>query len=109
MRNKFIRSASWIDTTVDISLSLNYQQTLFDLCEIYARQFRKALKLNKKKIAKGTAIAQQLSDHFVSEFAKRRIAYDRATKFGTDLIKQREWQVQIRQELAELANYSYDK
>lgn len=109
VRNNFIRSASWIDTTIDFSQTLNYQQTLFDLCEIYARKFRKALKENKRKIAKGTAIVQQLNEQFMSEFAKRRVHYDRETKFGADGIKQKDWAFQIQKELTELANYSYDK
>jgi hypothetical protein len=109
VRNNFIRSASWIDTTVDFSQTLNYQQTLFDLCEIYARQFRKALKENKRKIAKGTAIAQQLNEQFMSEYAQRRIYYDRETKFGTDEAKQKVWEFQIQKELTGLANYSYNK
>lgn len=108
VRNTFIQSASWIDTTTDISLSLKYQQTLFDLCEIYARQFRKALEENKRKIIKGTAVAQQLNDQYLEEFAKRRISYDLATKFGTDMNLQKEWEIQIQQELTELAKYSYD-
>lgn len=108
VRNSFIRSASWIDTTIDFSLSLKYQQTLFDICEIYARQFRKALKENRKKIIKGTAVAQQLNNQYLTEFAKRRISYDRATKFGSDLNLQKEWEIQILQELTELAKYSYD-
>ncbi len=109
VRNNFIRSASWIDTTIDFSQTLNYQQTLFDLCEIYARKFRKALKENKRKIAKGTAIIQQLNEQFISEFAQRRIYYDRKTKFGSDETKQKDWELQIQKELTELANYSYDK
>jgi hypothetical protein len=109
VRNNFIRSASWIDTTIDFSRPLRYQQTLFDLCEIYARQFRKALKENKRKIAKGIAIAQQLNEQFMSEFAQRRIYYDTETKFGIDETKQKDWELQIQKELTELANYAYDK
>ncbi len=109
VRNNFIRSASWIDTTIDFSQTLRYQQTLFDLCEIYARRFRKALKENKKKIAKGAAIGQLLNEQFMSEFAQRRIDYDKEAKFGSDETKQKDWELQIQKELTGLAKYSYDK
>ena len=54
VRNYFIRSASWIDTSINVNQSLTYQQTLFDICEVYARRFRKALRENRSKILKGT-------------------------------------------------------
>jgi hypothetical protein len=107
--NRFIKAASWIDTTINVQQSLVYQQTLFDICEIYTRQFRKALKENRKTIAKGTAIAEELNNRFMTDFAKRRIDYDRETKFGSDETKQKEWESQIRKELTELSEYAYDK
>jgi hypothetical protein len=109
VHNRFIKTASWIDTTTNVQQSLMYQQTLFDICEIYARQFRKALKENRKKIVKGTTIADELNQKFMVEFAKRRIDYDRETKFGTDELKQKEWQIQINMELSQLSDYAYDK
>jgi len=109
VRNYFLRTASWIDTTTNVDQSLLYQQTVFDLCEVYTRQFRKALRDNRKKIATGMQIAKDLNDHFVTEFAKRRLDYDGETQFGTDLTKQQEWEAQIANELAELKEYSYEK
>jgi hypothetical protein len=109
VRNRFIRTASWIDTTTNAQQSLLYQQTLFDICEIYTRQFRKALRENRKKIAKGTKIAEELNNQFVADFARRRIDYDRETKFGSDELKQKEWESKINKELAELSDYAYDK
>jgi hypothetical protein len=107
--NRFIKAASWMDTTINVQQSLAYQQTLFDMCEIYTRQFRKALKENRKTIAKGTAIAEELNNRFMTDFAKRRIDYDRETKFGSDEPKQKEWEIQINNELTELSEYAYEK
>jgi hypothetical protein len=98
-----------MDTTINVQQSLAYQQTLFDMCEIYTRQFRKALKENRKTIAKGTAIAEELNNRFMTDFAKRRIDYDRETKFGSDEPKQKEWESQIQNELTELSEYAYEK
>src|SRR5919205_720192 len=50
VHNYFIKTASWIDTTTDVNQLLVYQQTLWDICEIYTRQFRKALRDNRKKM-----------------------------------------------------------
>ncbi|MEO8415365.1 MAG: hypothetical protein ABI472_17020 [Ginsengibacter sp.] len=107
--NFFIKSASWIDTTSNIQQLLTYQQTLFDISEIYARQFRKALHDNRKKIISGTNFIEELDQKYISDFSKRRIDYDRETKFGTDIEKQKEWEKQIQKELSDLKDFDYDK
>lgn len=107
--NYFLKTASWIDTTTNINQSLLYQQTLFDICEIYTRQFRKDLRENRKRIANGTEIAKELNNKIMTDFSKRRVDYDRETKFGTDLTKQKEWEIQIEKELLELNDFAFDK
>lgn len=107
--NFFIKSASWIDTTSNIQQSLVHQQTLFDMSEIYARQFRKALKDNKKRILSGSNFIEGLNQKYMSDFAKRRIDYDSETKFSSDIKKQEEWEKQIQNELSELSGFAYDK
>lgn len=106
VRNYIIKSASTIDTTMDVSVSLRYQQTLFDLCEIYTRQFRKALKENRKKIASGTQIVDVLNQKAMTDFANRRVQYDRETNFGTKADKQIEWENLINKELNDLLEFS---
>lgn len=73
VQNCIINTASWIDTTSNINQSLLYQQTLFDICEIYTRQFRKALRENRKKIIHATEIAKELNNKIMTDFAIRRI------------------------------------
>lgn len=109
VRNYFMRSASWIDTTQNVEQSLVYQQTLFDLCEIYTRQFRKALRENRKQLSRGTKIVEALNDQAMADFARRRVDYDRDSKSGTDEVKQKEWEARIDKELAELADFAYDR
>ena len=106
VRNYLIKSASTIDTTSDVSVSLRYQQTLFNLCEIYTRQFRKALKENRKKIALGTKIADQLNQKTMTDFAIRRVEYDKETNFGTIIEKQVEWENIIKRELNDLNEFT---
>lgn len=106
VHNYFIRSASWIDTTYDINVSIRYQQTLFDLAEVYARRFRKDLKDNRKKILTGTDFTRELNTKAMTEFAKRRVEYDADTKFGTNTIAQQNWEAQIQSELLQLKDFS---
>ena len=105
VRNCLIKSASWIDTTVNVSNSIRYQQTLFDICEIYTRKFRMELKKNRKKIASGTQFVDKLNQEIMTEFSNRRIIYDRETNFGTIEEKQQEWELQINKELDELKEF----
>ena len=109
VRNWLIKSASWIDTTIDVNLSLRYQQSLFDISEIYVRQLRCALKKNRKKLLSGNKIVDELNTIYMAAFAQRRIDYDRETKFGSDESKQMQWEKQIQNELLQWNNYAYDK
>ncbi|GAA4738806.1 hypothetical protein [Flavisolibacter ginsenosidimutans] len=109
VHNYFMPAASWIDTTADIAQNLRYQQTLFDLAEIYTRQFRKALRENRKQFLKNVNIGADLNKQFISAFAQRRVMYDEETNFGTNEAKQAAWRSQIEKELTELADFAYDK
>ncbi|NCA85127.1 MAG: hypothetical protein EOM83_06060 [Clostridia bacterium] len=108
VRNYLIKSAPIIDTTTDVSISLRYQQTLFDISEIYTRQFRKALRENRKKLASGFQIAEDLNQKAITDFSNRRVIYDRDTNFGTIQDKQLEWDLQIQNELEELKEYAFE-
>lgn len=105
VRNYFIKSASWIDTTSNVSNSLRYQQTLFDICEIYTRQFRKALKENRKKITSGTQFVEELNQKVMTDFSNRRVVYDKESNFGQISEIQTEWELQIKGELNELKEF----
>lgn len=106
VNNQIIKSASWIDTSYDITESLKYQQTLWDMCEVYARHFRKELKQNRRKIASGTEFIRELNAKIMSDFSKRRIQYDTETKFGSVKEKQTQWEIQIQKELDDLKEFT---
>jgi hypothetical protein len=106
IRNYMIKSASSIDTTTDVEASLKYQQTLFDICEIYTREFRKELKENRKKIATGLQFIEELNSKAMTNFANRRVVYDRETKYGTNTDQQIIWEKEILNELNALKEYS---
>ena len=106
IRNYFIKSASWLDTSYDIATSIKYQQTLFDLAEVYIRQFRKSVYENRKKIAWGKVKIDELNSQATTAFSKRRVQYDTAANFGTITDKQEEWEILIAKELDSLKQFS---
>jgi hypothetical protein len=109
VKNFMIKSGSWIDTTYNVELSLKYQQTLFNIAEIYSRQFRRELLTNRKQIAKGLTIVHELFSKISSDFVQRRLKYDTETNYGNDILKQEQWDLQIKKELEELSDYDYTK
>ena len=106
IRNYFIKSASWLDTTYDVTTSIKYQQTLFDLAEIHVRHFRKSVYDNRKKISWGKLKIDELNSQAMTEFSNRRVQYDIATNFGTNKDKQKEWEILIAKELEQLEEFS---
>jgi len=111
VNNFMIPTASWIDTTKDVNQSLRYQQVLFDLSEVYARKFRQTLKENRSKIStNGTSIAKELNDKIMTEFAKRRLKYEKDIQSGNEISEiSDEWDINIQSELKELAEFAYEK
>lgn len=109
VRNYMIKSTSQIDTTGNVQQYLFYQQTLFDLSEIYARELRKALKENRKLLISGTKVADELNWKVMSEFLDRRSKYTQETNSASDPVKQKEWEDQIAYELNELKDFAYGK
>lgn len=109
VNNYALKSASWIDTTANVKESIAHQQTIFDISEIYVRKFRKALRKDRWKIAKGTEFIDELNRKIMTDFSKRRIDYDLETNGGRNLVSQKRWEVQIQMELLELAEFAHDK
>jgi hypothetical protein len=108
VHNYFIRSDAWIDTSYDVNTSLRYQQTLFDLCEIYTRHFRRDLRENRKALRKGRMTVDELNAKAMSGFAARRIQYDTETQTGSSNQAQIKWEAAIRRELMELREFGLD-
>jgi hypothetical protein len=109
VRSYLIVSASWIDSTRNVNESLRYQQTLFDIFEIYTRTFRKELKENRRKIATGVQFIEELNQKVMTDFANRRVVYDKESNYGTISEIQQNWEAQILKELDELKEFAYDK
>jgi hypothetical protein len=84
-----------------------YQQTRFDISEIYARQFRKMLweypsSINKK-------VAKTIYEKMSADYNIRCLQYIVATDYGRNDEQQAIWERQINHELTELADFDYYK
>lgn len=105
-----VRSASQIVMDENVDTYIRYQQTLFDLQELYVRKLRKALSENRKKFVLRNAYADELKDEIIGEdLIQRQTEYNNETNAAKNTEKQRLWEVKIKQELDELKDYAYDK
>lgn len=105
-----LRSASQITLDENVDIYIRYQQTLFDLEEIYVRKFRKALSENRKKFLLRNAFADELKDEIIgTDLLKRQTEYNNETNAAKIEEKQKQWEAQIKRELNELKDYAYDK
>lgn len=104
------RSASQIALDGNEEQYIRYQQTLFDLEEIYVRQFRKALRENRKKLFLKTEVAEDLKNQIIGiDLPTRQTLYNNETNRGRNEMKQKEWEEAILKELDELGDFAYDK
>ena len=109
IENIFLGNASWIDTTKvsEIQKQIDFQQMQFDLAEIHARKFRKRALENKKKIAKGFDIINQINNEIMTEFSESRLELIKETEGGQTEEKIEEWKEKIATELKQLYEFRY--
>ncbi len=110
IENIFVGKASWIDTTKvsSIDSSIAYQQVQFDLCEVYARRFRKALFKNKKKLLKGLDFVKELNNQMLADFSEERALLVQQTKDGRDDKQLTVWKEKVTQYLKILKQFDYN-
>ena len=99
--NLFSPDNSWIDWT-DQS-RLRYAITLFDLNEWMARELRKRLKENRKRVLAGQQ--QSIQDEVTKEFEKIRQDYDNDSNYGNYAIGQLNWETRINERIHALGEY----
>jgi len=106
--NKIINSASLVNPNLpNVDQLIDYQQTTFNLAEIYARKMRKDLFLNKSKLWKGLNFASEILNDHLNEFHRVQLLMDRQTSSGSDTNKLKYWQDLIQTELDKTRQYDY--
>ncbi len=110
IENIFLGNASWIDTTkiASIKNQLEFQQMQFDLAEIQARKFRKQVLKDKRKIAKGFDIINQINNEIMAEFSEIRLELMQETESGRNKEKIATWKAKIITELKELNEFRFE-
>ncbi|WP_266363062.1 hypothetical protein [Tellurirhabdus rosea] len=109
--NYLQRSGSWIDTTnYEPAFLLTYEQTRFDILEVYARKLRKELKENRRTIVlRGGQTFDDRHEKLMAECNRLIVEYSDDTDSGRLEAKQRQWEAKIQAMLDELAEYAYDR
>jgi hypothetical protein len=106
VRNTMVRSRSSINPNEHLAEQLRFQQTLFDIMEIYARQLRQATQTTATSTVVGAKKAPDPAAAIVAAAAKRRQRYGVETQYGTLAAKQARWEKTIKQELAALQSFA---
>lgn len=107
--NKFIKSASIVDeNSANVIDYVDYQQTTFDLAEIYARKMREDLFLNKSKLWKGFDFASEILKIRLNEYYKVQALMDSQTNSGTDKAKLEYWKEAIAAELLVTEQFNFE-
>lgn len=104
-----LRPSSQIRVDDNVDQYLNFQQTMFDLEELYIRQLRKAVSDNRKKLLFTTKVVDDLKEQIIDkDLRERQALYIKETNSAEYKEKQQEWEATIREELAALESYAYD-
>lgn len=104
----FNKKKSWVKENAKITSVLGHEQGHFNITELYARKFRKAVLKTKFKKDGEKAKNQLLKiyDIIDREWDAYQDLYDKETDLSREESKQKEWLLKIAQELEELEAYS---
>ncbi len=84
---------------------LKHEQGHFDICEIFARKFRKKLKATTFNQKSAGSETEKIYRQVLKALRKFQILYDKETKHSTDLAMQEKWNIKIAEMLSELEQY----
>ena len=106
----FLQDKSWVDPVVlvrpDVSrLTLEHEQTQFDLAELHARKMRKAIAALAKPCKMTEDERRAILAPFIDEDRHTQRRYDRETSNGQDLPWQAVWIRNVSIQLDALKQY----
>ena len=102
------RSASWLnENAADKARLIQFQQIQFDISELYARKFRKLLLENRKKIAHGTQIVEELNEQVMKEFTEERAQFEKESEGGLNEQVMVNWRNRLSVDISKLELFSY--
>jgi hypothetical protein len=101
----FMTEASWVRPVTN-RISLQHEQTHFDLSEVSARRMRKALGELVNPCEMTVAQRQAVVARQAANDRQTQIRYDRETDNGSDFSRQRSWDQDVARQLAALSRYT---
>lgn len=102
----FTKSKSWVKEEKKSDHLLVHEQLHFDIAEIYARKFRKAVKESKLKKSNIKNKFEDISSRIGRELTEYQSLYDNETNHHINQAKQTEWNEKVAKQLEELNEYS---
>ncbi|MBO3270155.1 hypothetical protein [Hymenobacter defluvii] len=106
VRNGLVRSKSSINPAHNVAQQLRFQQTLFDITEIYARKLRQLMPATPTAAPTPTSAKTDPAAQMIAAAAKRRQQYRLQTANSTIAAKQAQWEKTIQKELAALQQFA---
>ena len=104
-----LKPSSQIRLDDNIDQYLSFQQTMFDLEELYIRQLREAVSDNRRKLLFTTKVVDDLKEQIIDkDLRERQALYIKETNSAEYKEKQQEWEATILEELKALDKYAYD-
>ena len=86
--------------------ALNHEKRHFDLCEVYARKIRQRISETKFTRKNLNAQLKTIFSSLTREHSEEQSKYDHETEHSIDPEEQEEWNQEIDQRLAALADYA---
>jgi len=102
----FNRICSWSRKDKHTNLALRHEQMHFDIAEIFARKFRKEIRICNFKGKNVREKFDKKTEEINTEYLKYQSLYDIETNYGLNKDKQAEWNDRIARELKESEDYS---
>ena len=96
----------WRDPATMTPKLLRHEQLHFDITEVYARRLRQKLAAVRVPCAQLGSSFERLSKSVYAEWEKAEEQYDRDTNHGLKPEQQTQWEAQVQQQLAELAEFA---
>ena len=106
-RASFDPATSWVRDPAHMSAALlRHEQLHFDIAEVYARRLRQQLAALHVPCEKMGPAFNRIGQAGYAAWQQTEDAYDRDTSHGLNHERQAAWEVQVQQQLAELAAFA---
>ncbi|GGF23767.1 DUF922 domain-containing protein [Hymenobacter cavernae] len=107
VRAIFIPTESWVrDPSKATPNLLRHEQLHFDITELYARKLRQKISLAKFDCEHLQPRFKNMSNAVFAEWQREEARYDQETNHGLTTDRQRGWEVNIQNQLNQLAQFA---